>query len=331
MSEAIPHPRDVFDYAFGEAAEEAFVSAMDRGRLHHAWLLVGTEGMGKATFAYRAARRLLGAPPEPALGLLGAHPEHPVSRQVSARSHPDLMVLEREGPDGKPRKVIPVDEARAVSEFFSKSPAAAPYRVAIIDAADDMNPNAANALLKTLEEPPPRGVLFLVSHAPGGLLATIRSRCRRLRFETPPEAEGAAWVAARAETHAEGSLRLLRMAAGAPGRGWRLSEQGALAMDDAAHELMRSLPKVDELAMLALADSFRGGEGAARFNLLFDRLAAQVRGLASGQALAGEGRRLDRWAEAWEMLTRLPRDVEAVNLDRADAFWMALSRLRAIA
>jgi DNA polymerase-3 subunit delta' len=99
-----------------------------------------------------------------------------------ARAHPDLLVLERESPDGKPRRVIPVDEARALPEFFSKSPATAAYRVAIIDAADDLNVNAANAVLKTLEEPPPRGVLFLVSHAPGGLLPTIRSRCRRLAF-----------------------------------------------------------------------------------------------------------------------------------------------------
>ena len=93
------------------------------------------------------------------------------------------MVIERVGEDGKVRKVIPVEEARRLPEFFSKAPASAPFRVAIVDAVDDMNPNAANALLKTLEEPPPRGVLLLVSHAPGGLLPTIRSRCRRLRFD----------------------------------------------------------------------------------------------------------------------------------------------------
>src|SRR5262245_18346294 len=110
----IPHPREVFDYAGGEAAEGAFVAALERGRLHHAWLRGGPEGVGKAQFAYRAARRLLGATPEPAVSLLGAHPEHPVSRHVAARSHPDLLVLEREGPDGKPCRVIPVDEARAV-------------------------------------------------------------------------------------------------------------------------------------------------------------------------------------------------------------------------
>src|ERR1041384_334845 len=117
------HPREVHDLVGHEVSENAFEAARARGRLHHAWLLTGPEGVGKATFAYRAARRLLGAPAEPALGVLGADPNHPVSRQVAARSHPDLMVLEREGPDGKARKVIPVDDARKLAEFFSKSPA----------------------------------------------------------------------------------------------------------------------------------------------------------------------------------------------------------------
>ena len=153
------HPREVFDLTGHEAAEAAFEATRARGRLHHAWLLTGPEGAGKATFAYRAARRLLGAPADAAYGVLGASPDHPVSRQVIARSHPDLFVLERVGEDGKVRKVIPVDEARGLSEFFSKSPASAPHRVAIIDAADDLNVNAANAVLKTLEEPPPRGVV----------------------------------------------------------------------------------------------------------------------------------------------------------------------------
>ncbi|HEY8004072.1 MAG TPA: DNA polymerase III subunit delta', partial [Phenylobacterium sp.] len=148
------HPREVFDLTGHEAAEDAFEATRARGRLHHAWLLTGPEGVGKATFAYRAARRLLGAPADPAYGVLGASPDHPVSRHVIARSHPDLLVLERVGEDGKPRKVIPVDDARRLSEFFSKSPASAPHRVAIVDAADDLNINSANALLKTLEEPP---------------------------------------------------------------------------------------------------------------------------------------------------------------------------------
>ncbi|WP_304171479.1 DNA polymerase III subunit delta' [Phenylobacterium aquaticum] len=327
MADPIPHPKEVFRLQGHEAAEEAFDAARARGRLHHAWLLTGPEGVGKATFAYRAARRLLGAPLDPRFGVLGADPEGPVARQIIARSHPDILVLERIGEDGKPRKTIPVDEARRLSEFFSKSPASAPHRVAIIDAADDLNINAANAVLKTLEEPPPRGVLFLISHSPGRLLPTIRSRCRRLGFSPLPEAEVAAFVEDRAGVNAEDAIRLARMSGGAPGRAWTLAMAGAVAIDDAARELLRDLPEVDEALALSLSDKFRGGEGAAQFALLFDRLAERIHGQLRQKAAEGRGG-LDRWAAAWETLQRLPREVEAVNLDRTDALFTALSTLR---
>jgi len=323
----VPHPRDVHELQGQDVAEEAFEAARARGRLHHAWLLTGPEGVGKATFAYRAARRLLGAPAYPACGVLGADPGHPVSRQVAARSHPDLMVLEREGPDGKPRKVIPVDDARKLAEFFSKSPASAPHRVAIIDAADDLNVNAANAILKTLEEPPPRGVLLMVSHSPGRLLPTIRSRCRRLAFQPLGIEATTAFLNARADVNPEEALRLAHMADGAPGQALLLAASGALAMDDAARDLLAELPRIDETRALSIAEKFRGGEGPAQFALLFDRLADRVHKLSTDRAQQGFGR-LDRWAQAWETLQRLPREVEALNLDRADALFTALTELR---
>lgn len=323
----IPHPREVFDLQGHEAAEAAFEDARGRGRLHHAWLLTGPEGVGKATFAYRAARRLLGARPDLAHGLLGAAPDDPVSRQIIAHAHPDLFVLERLGEDGKVRKVIPVDEARGLSEFFSKSPASAPHRVAIVDAADDLNVNAANALLKTLEEPPARGVLLLVSHSPGRLLATIRSRCRRLAFAPMSLEDAAGFVREREDVTIEESLRLARMAAGAPGRAWTLAQAGAIAIDDAARALIGELPRVDEGLALSLADRFRGAEGQAQFNLLFDRLAERIHGMVADRAGQGMGA-LDPWAQAWETLQRLPREAEALNLDRADALFTALGELR---
>jgi DNA polymerase-3 subunit delta' len=323
----VPHPREVFHLQGHEGPEAAFEDARARGRLHHAWLLTGPEGDGKATFAYRAARRLLGAPPDPAHGILGASPDHPVSRQVMARSHPDLLVVEREGSDGKPRKVIPVDDVRRLAEFFSKSPASAPHRVAIVDAADDLNVNAANALLKTLEEPPPKGVLLMVTHSPGRLLPTIRSRCRRLAFSPLPETDVVQFVRDRVEVTEEGAIRLARMAGGAPGKALALAAADALAMDDAARALLIDLPQVDEAMALSLADRFRGGEGQAQFNLLFDRLAERVHALSLDRVGQGFGR-LDRWAQAWETLQRLPREVEALNLDRTDALFTALSELR---
>ncbi|MDB5444610.1 MAG: dnaC [Phenylobacterium sp.] len=323
----VPHPRQVFELEGHAATEEAFEATRARGRLHHAWLLTGSEGLGKATFAYRAARRLLGAPHDAGYGVLGVDPAHPVSRQVAARAHPDLLVIERLGEDGKVRKVIPVDEARRLSEFFSKSPANAPHRVAIVDAADDLNLNSANALLKTLEEPPPKGVLLLVSHAPGRLLATIRSRCRRLAFSPLPLEETARFVSARADVTEEAALRLASMAQGAPGRALALAAAEAIGMDDAARAILADLPRLDEGLALSLADKFRGGEGQAQFNLLFERLAERVHTQTATRAGEG-GWRLDRWAQAWETLQRLPREVEALNLDRADALFTALNELR---
>lgn len=330
MTEA-PHPRETFAYEGAEQVEGAFLEALARGRLHHAWLLTGPEGVGKATFAYRAARRLLGARPDERFGLLGASPDDPVSRQVASRSHPDLMALELQGEDGKARKNISVDDARRLPEFFAKAPASAPFRVAIIDAADDMNINAANALLKTLEEPPARGVLFLVSHAPGGLIATIRSRCRRLAFPAWDEERVAAFLRVRTGMDADSALRLARMSRGAPGRALQMAEGGALEADAVAHEILTRLPAVDEAALLAVADGFRGAEGQKRFELLFDRLQDQVRAMATRAAEEGASAEIDRWARAWESLIALPRDAEAVNLDRADAFFTAIGRLRAAA
>lgn len=327
MVDQVPHPREVFQLAGHQAEEIAFEIARSRGRLHHAWLLTGTEGVGKATFAYRAARRLLGAPIDEGFGVLGTDPNHPVSRQIIARAHPDLLVLERVGEDGKLRKSIPVDEARKLSEFFSKSPASAPHRVAIIDAADDLNGNSANAVLKTLEEPPERGVLLLVAHSPGRLLATIRSRCRRLAFQPLGETEVTRFVRERVEVDEEQALRLARMAGGAPGRALMLARAGAVAIDDIAKGLLAELPSVDSSAVMALTDRFKGVEGAIIFNLLFERLADRIHDLTIARASTGLSG-LDPWAAAWESLQRLPRDVEAVNLDRTDAFHAALSTLR---
>ena len=240
---------------------------------------------------------------------------------------PDLMVLERAGEDGKARKVIPVDDARKLPEFFSKAPAISPWRVAIVDSIDDMNANAANALLKTLEEPPERGVLFLVSHAPGGLLPTIRSRCRRLRFHAWPEAETADFVRGQIGGSEEDAIRLARMSGGAPGRAVELAGRDALEVDRTAHALLASLPDVDMAAMMALGESFRGPEGMPRFSLLMARLAEQIHQMAVATA-DKPGADGDRWSQVWTRLNALPAEVEGVNLDRADAFWTALGELR---
>jgi len=314
-------PRDRFDLTPSLEAEAAFADAQDRGRLHHAWLLCGPEGLGKATFAYRAARRLLGAVPDPSRGPLGTRPDDPVSRLVTARSHPDLLVLERLSENGKVKKSISVDQARDLPEFFSKSPSRAAYRVAIIDTADDLNINAANALLKILEEPPERGVLFLVSHAPGRLLATIRSRCRRLAFA--PWADGAVadLIERQTDLPADEARRIAGMARGSPGSALALATAASLETDRLARAWIEA-PSIDRAEQLAVADGFRGAEGQARFEALLDRLAAAVKARSLEAETGGAA-----WAELWSRLTELPERAAAINLDRGDLLAAALADL----
>ncbi len=332
MNGAIGHPRNTFDLIGHEDAQRAFADAIERQRLHHAWLLAGPAGVGKASFAYMAARRLLGAAPDPAGGLLGSRRDHPVSRQISARAHPDLFVAQRLNEEGKTRRDVPVEEVRHLGEFFAKSPAQGLARVAIIDDADHLNAFGVNALLKTLEEPPPSGIVFLVCGSPGRLPATVRSRCRRLRF-SPPGAEMAqAWLVDRAGVSPEVAGELLAMAGGAPGRAWRLAEEGALEMDAAAAAILARLPAIDDAAVASVVDGFRGQAGAVRFNILFERLAERVRQRANERIVAGENPvGVEPWAEIFSDLTRLPRQAEAINLDRSDVLYATLSRLTAIA
>ncbi|WP_374596378.1 DNA polymerase III subunit delta' [Brevundimonas sp.] len=316
------HPRDRFDLIPDAKAEAAFLDAQSRGRLHHAWLLCGVEGSGKATFAYRAARRLLGAAPDTSRGLLGTRPDDPVARLISAQSHPDLLVLERAVEGGKIKKSISVDQARELPEFFSKSPSQAQARVAIIDAADDLNLNAANALLKVLEEPPESGVLFLVTHAPGRLLATIRSRCRRLAFPVWPEHALEELVRNRTGVPSAEAARIAGMAAGSPGQALALASGATLEADQLAQDWVNA-DVVDRAEAMAVADKFRGAEGQARFETLMERLIAAVKIRALNEGASGA-----RWAELWTRLSELPDRAAAINLDRADVLAGALADLQ---
>lgn len=291
----------------------AFEAAMARGRLHHAWLLTGPEGVGKASFAWRAAARLLGAPD------LEDHPDHPAVRLMTAGSHPDFVTLTLEARDrsGTMRREITVDQARRLPEFFSKAPALGRYRVAIIDAADDLNVNAANAVLKTLEEPSGSGVLFLVSHAPGRLLPTIRSRCRRLRFDPWPTESIVGFLKQRGLDPA-----LAQNAGGSPGKALALAEDGG-AKREADMELLIDSHGVDRLkAMQAIVDDLRGEAGRARFDRLMERLAATVRERAVNAGANGDG-----WAATWRRLGAISGQVDGLNIDRADALSAALAEI----
>ena len=301
------------------------VQAYERNRLHHAWLLTGPQGLGKAAIAHRFARMLLGAQTDQNR-VLDTRPDDPVVRLVLAQSHPDFLALDRYGPDGALRRSISVDDARRLPEFFSKAPAMSPFRVALIDSVDDLNTNAA--ILKILEEPPERGVLLLVSHAPGKLLPTVRSRCRRLVVR-PWSAEALAEHLASSQGLARDEAdQIAAQALGSPGRALALLAAKDKLDDAAVAALLDPTAQSDPVRLAALADTFRGAEGGRRLNQLLLRLCDLIADRLRRRAFADPSAS-SRWADVWRKLSQLPDEAEGLNLDRNDVFWAALAELRA--
>ena len=321
--EGAPHPREQPAF-FGHAeAEAAFLDAIRSGRLHHAWLIGGSEGIGKATLAYRLARFLLahgGTAPSGASDL-SVDPGHPVARQVAALSHPDLAIVRRGLRDDNKAysKDIRVGHVRRALDLFGSTAGRGGYRICIVDAADDLNASSGNALLKVIEEPPPRSIFLIVSHSPQRLLPTIRSRCRRLQLRPLEEPAlrsvigslGAPFdvldqdALARAIALSNGSVR---------GAIEMLDEDKSRIVADAT-ALLEALPRLEMKRVLQLAEKVapRGGEGAVQ--LALDTAMAWVsRDL---EARAGLGAvRLAPLVEVCEKVARAAREAEAFNLDR---------------
>ena len=325
-----------------DGAEQAFLDTAAAQRMPHAWLLSGPRGIGKMTLAYRMARfqlsqgvngggDMFGGP-----GSLQMAPEHDVFRRILAGGHDDMQVIERV-PNEKTKKMrgdIVVDQIRGLGRFFAMTSAEGGWRIAIIDGAEEMNPNAANALLKLLEEPPENSLLLLVSHAAGRLLPTIRSRCRHLALRPLAEADAMAVLAQQApEMDEDERLGLVRLAEGSPGRALAMGAEGGLQTYDELLKLVRNLPELDFAAVHALGDRLNRANNEAAYRVWIDLLRLWLSRLARGgagldgmrDAVAGEaalaGRLtgavgLDRWVELWEKIGGLAMRAERVNLDR---------------
>jgi len=310
-----PHPRETSVLVGQATAEAAFLDAFNGDRLHHGWLLTGPKGVGKATLAWRIARFLLATPKDdggmfaaPTPETLDIAADHPVNARMQALSEPSLFLLRR-GWDDKAKKlktVITVEEVRKLRGFFAMSNPDGGRRVVIVDAADEMNVSAANALLKVLEEPPADCILLLIAHQPSRLLPTIRSRCRELRCRTLAPDE-------------------MAQALGAAG-----TDGGALYKE--VMTVIDTLPRLDRAAALKLAEkaAARGVEGRLDLMLrLFDvalaRLARAGLGAVEAQATQGELLTLARlspneaaaraWAELAASSSARARHGQAVNLD----------------
>ncbi len=318
-----------------EPAETTLLEAMRSGRMHHAWLITGPDGVGKATLAYRFARRLLaGVPTDDSLAL---DPQHPVFRRVAAGAHADLLTVERAYDEKRKRTrtQIAVDDVRKISGFMSLTPAEGGWRVAIVDGAEELNQASANALLKILEEPPRRAILLLVCGAPGRLLATIRSRCRRLRLDPlGQDAMERLLAAYLPDRTADERGRLVTVAEGSPGRALLLAEQEGLAIAGLVDEVLAALPGLPPARAYTMADTLVRGETAFSnfFDLLRAGVAAAVRDVVRGRGDEEQTRLvalrpLDAWGDVWHALTRLQDETERFNLDKRQAIVAGLGML----
>jgi DNA polymerase-3 subunit delta' len=342
--EGWPAPEEQPVWFGSPAAEQTLLEAYRSGRMHHGWLLGGPKGIGKATLAYRFARFVL-ANPDPAAPEVAAAADlsvpasHPAFRRVASRAHPNLLVLERPWDEQNKRfkTVVAVDEVRRTVSFFGTTAGENTWRVAIVDPADDMSPSSENALLKILEEPPARSLFLLVSHSPGRLLPTIRSRTQRL--DIAPLAVDAIAAAISAHGDADDDLPLVaQLSEGSLRRAVLLMEGGGIETYRALGRLLAALPRLDMAAGHAFADRVSGRGDDDAWVGFSDTLAAwlnrRVRGLPEpeGQMEPGPGVQavpLERWAEVWETLRQSVEDADEFNLDRKRtvlSILMALAR-----
>lgn len=339
-AEGLPHPALCGSLIGHEAAETELLSSFNSGRFHHAWLITGPKGIGKASFAYRAAKFLISqtngtgglfGPPES----LDVDQDDPSVRLVHSGAHPNLKPLRRQY-DLKGKKffsVIRVDEVRALASFFGMKSAQDGWRIVIVDTVDDMNGNAANALLKVLEEPPKKTIFFLISHAPAGLLPTIRSRCRKLQLSPLGDAEmRTALNLILPNDDRLTDPALYALAEGSPGRAALLLQNGGLEIFGSILEIYRSYPTYDGQLLHDLADICGRKGGEVPYDILCElypwwisRLVRSVSMGDSAEYLPGEQalfdylvsqRPVDYWIRVWDAANQRISDAARLNLDR---------------
>lgn len=357
--DGFPHPRHTATLYGHEPAERRLAEAFAGGRMHHGWLITGPEGIGKATLAYRLARHALAdaAERDTSAQSLVTPEDARATRQVRALSHPGLLVLRRTY-DTKAKRFtasIAIDEVRRLRNFLGLSGTDGGWRAVIVDTADDLNPNAANAILKSLEEPPPRTLFLLLAAEPGRLLPTIRSRCRTLELAplaTEPMRQAVRQaLAASSDDVTEGLPApsewaiLEHLAEGSVRRLLALRGGGGIALYQRISTLIGALPKPDWAAIHALSDELGGTAAEQRLELFFDLLLGLVSrliriraGLPAGDPddaalatrLIPEGS-LATWAELWETIVAEKADALLLNLDRKSLVLGTFQRLEVAA
>src|SRR5450755_3720920 len=320
---AVVHPRETTALAGHREAETALLSAYRSGRIPHAWLIGGAQGIGKATLAYRMARFVLAhrdalADDVQRAETLWVDPSDPVARHVAAGAHGGLLTLERSLNDkGVMRTVITVDETRETISFFGSTAAVEGWRVCIVDAVDELNPSAANALLKILEEPPQQSLFLLVSHAPARVLPTIQSRCRKLALRPLANSDviRAAALATDIAADDPALAQAAQAAEGSVARALTLLGGDALKLHQRTAALLATLPQVDPRELHALGDAL-GGSDRVALGAFIDSVDRWVSERLRADDPNANLPRLARLAEVWEKIIRAARDTESYNLER---------------
>ena len=316
--ETLLHPRHNQHLVGHLAAEKHLLEAYQSGRFHHGWLITGPQGIGKATLAYRLARYLLRypdyktAPSE----TLSVPVDNIVAAQVSARSHPDLLVLQRDVDKGKLKAGITVDASRKAAGFFAKTAGAGGWRVAIVDVADEMNAAAANSILKTLEEPPEKSLFILLCHERGKLLPTIRSRCIELPLQPLSPDETATALDQLPEGLGKQAIPHVHLANGRPGLALALAETGAGAIFGRFARAAEA-GRLDMKTRMAVAGALHGRGTDDRFNVFCALLDGWITSAASQAVRTAETLRQGQaLADAHHTIGHSIRETNALNLDR---------------
>lgn len=334
------HPREQAGLVGQAAAEDRLLQAYLSGKIHHAWIFGGPKGIGKATLAYRLARFVLKHPDSSVLdgaeiNSLFVAPEDPVFKRVASRGHSDVFVARRayDQKSKRLRSEINAETVRGTTRFYARTAGEGGWRICIVDAADEMNKTAANALLKILEEPPARALLILIAHAPRRLLPTIRSRCVSLSVDPLGAADVMqvlrSQVADNDLPSPQDLAELVELARGSPGRALALMQGNGWRNFSDFKSLVAGMPKLDQQACVAFAERLgaRGAEAeyALFYELVSDWLAASIRRSATGRS-AGQAPdqlahlmprgELAAWSEAWQKITHSIGRTNALNLDR---------------
>lgn len=348
--EGFPHPRHTRALIGRDDVQRMLAERVGTGRLHHGWLITGPRGIGKATLAYALTRYLLADPNERdgAVGALTVSQQSVAFRQVAALSHPNLLLLRRPW-DPKAKRhatAITIDEVRRLRMFLGHRAESGVWRVVLVDSADDLNTPAANALLKSLEEPPPRTVFLLLSSEPGRLLPTIRSRCRLLPLSPlgPEDLKVAVNQAIAAGDDAAPPSpgdwpRLIELSQGSVRRALEVNSSSGLKLYDRVVAVVSNLPSVDWNAVHTLSDELAGAAAEQKFEqfyqFLLDLVGRLVLASATGTgsptdlALAKRliGNRLPKFAEVWTQTTAAKAEAMALNLDRKALILETVARL----